>query len=243
MSNLTNNISKEPIYILSNNSKKYNYLKKSLNSLNEPTNQFKKEQKIVQEIYDKLRNINGKLENKKYILLSDIIASLPSAEDINDLLKNFFDELKKHEYTNSELMAISTLLYRLSNIRFVNVELPEQLPNHSENAISNIRNQNDYIHIDKRIKEIVKNLISHYKLNIKNNRNYNRTTENQLALKLKKILFSFIIDFTRPSSEPLSFKTNFQKRENQVAHISTLKPNQLPRKLKKNELLKFFPNL
>jgi hypothetical protein len=215
---------------------------KNFSLLNKHNNQLKKQAKkktIVLEIYDKLIRKNYKH------LLSDIIASLPSAEDINGLLINFFDELKKHEYTNSELMAISTLLYRLSNIRFVNVELPEQLPNHSKNAISNISNQNpkDYIHIDKRIKEIVKNLISHYKLNIKNNNKYNRTMANQLALKLKKILFSFIIDFTRPSSEPLSFKTKFQNRENHVAHISTLRPNQLPRKLGKNELLNFFPNL
>ena len=84
---------------------------KTYRSLNKPTNQFKKEQKIVQEIYDKLRNKNSKLKNNKYILLSDIIASLPSAEDINDLLKNFFNSLKKYEYTNSELMAISTLLF------------------------------------------------------------------------------------------------------------------------------------
>jgi len=185
---------------------------KTYRSLNKPTNQFKKEQKIVQEIYDKLRNKNSKLKNNKYILLSDIIASLPSAEDINDLLKNFFDELKKHEYTDSELLAISTLLYRLASIRFVNVELPEQLPNHSENAISNIRNKmpNDYKYIDKRIKEIVKNLISHYKLDIKNNNKYKKNTVNQLALKLKKILFSFIIDFTIPSSESLSVESNFQ---------------------------------
>jgi len=206
---------------------------KTYRSLNKPTNQFKKEQKIVQEIYDKLRNKNSKLKNNKYILLSDIIASLPSAEDINDLLKNFFDELKKHEYTDSELLAISTLLYRLASIRFVNVELPEQLPNHSENAISNIRNKmpNDYKYIDKRIKEIVKNLISHYKLDIKNNNKYKKNTVNQLALKLKKILFSFIIDFTIPSSESLSVESNFQTIKNQVAHILTLKQNQLPRKL------------
>jgi hypothetical protein len=66
---------------------------------------------------------------------------------------------------------------------------------------------------------------------------------NQLALKLKKILFSFIIDFTRPSSEPLSVESNIKTMENQVAHISALRQNQLPRKLEKNELVKFYPKL
>jgi hypothetical protein len=157
----------------------------------------------------------------------------------------FVDEFKKNEYTMPQLMAISTLLYRLSNIKFATVTLPEQFPKNSEQAISNIRNKkpNDYEYIDKKIKEIVKNLILHYKLDIKNNNKYARTMANQLALKLKKILFSFIIDFTRPSSEPLSVESNIKTMENQVAHISALRQNQLPRKLEKNELVKFYPKL
>jgi hypothetical protein len=237
MSSAINPIESVITYIFKNN-KKSKVNKKNYN----PKNQFKnqvKEQNTVLEIYDKLYHKNYEH------LLSVTIASLSSAEDIDDLLKNFFDELKKYEYTNSELMAISTLLYRLANIRFVNVELPEQFPNHSRNAISNIRNKkpNDYKYIDRKIKEIVKNLISHYKLDIKNNSKYNSSIPNQLALKLKKILFSFIIDFTRPSSEPLSVESNFQEIENQVAHISTLSQNQLPRKLEKHKLVNFYPNL
>ena len=213
---------------------------KTYRSLNKPTNQFKKEQKIVQEIYDKLRNKNSKLKNNKYILLSDIIASLPSAEDINDLLKNFFDELKKHEYTDSELLAISTLLYRLSNIKFATVELPEQFPNHSQSSISNIyknKQPNHYEYIDKKIQKIVKNLISHYKLDIKNNKNYNRSNAAQLALKLKKILLSFIIDYTRPeSSKPLEVISVFSpgSTRKQMHQFMKNNPKMLPRIIGKN---------
>ena len=154
------------------------------------------EEKTVYEIY-------SAINKKDYNELNNLLKKMPNFIDIEKIYSSLIDELEKNDYTMSQLIAISTLLYRLSNIKFVNVELPEQLPNHSENSISNIRKRtpNKYKYIDKKIKEIVKNLVSHYKLfDIKNNNKYNRNmAANQLALKLKKILFSFIIDFTRPS--------------------------------------------
>jgi hypothetical protein len=190
--------------------------------------------------------IYSAINKKDYNELNNLLKKMPNFIDIEKIYSSLSDELEKNDYTMSQLMAISTLLYRLLNIKFVNVELPEQLPNHSENTISNIskRTPNKYKYIDKKIKEIVKNLILHYKLDIKNNSKYNRNNAgNQLALKLKKILFSFIIEYTRPSSEPLSVESNIKTMENQVAHISALRQNQLPRKLEENELMNFYPNL
>ena len=151
------------------------------------------EEKTVDEIYSAI-NI------KNYDLLYQLLDRLPNFKNIFDIYILVVAELQKNEYTISQLLAISTLLYRLSNIKFATVELPEQFPNHSQASISNIRNKkpNGYEYIDEKIKEIVKNLISHYSLDIKNNKNYNLSNAGQLALKLKKILFSFIIDYTRP---------------------------------------------
>jgi hypothetical protein len=154
------------------------------------------EEKTVAEIY-------SAINSKNYDLLYQILNRLPNFEDITKLCILFVEELRKNEYTMTQLLAISTLLYRLSNIKFATVELPEQFPNHSKSSISNIyknKQPNHYEYIDEKIKEIVKNLISHYSLDIKNNNKYNRSNAGQLALKLKKILFSFIIDYTRPES-------------------------------------------
>jgi len=200
---------------------------KSFNNPKNIENPFNEEE-IVIEIYDKL-------VKKNYNELYQILYRLPEGQYINELLFKFFEELQKHDYTITQLLAISTLLYRLSNIKFVNVELPEQLPNHSENAISNIRKRtpNKYKYIDKKIKEIVKNLISHYKLfDIKNNNKYNSSMANQLALKLKKILFSFIIDFTRPeSNQPLFVESKLPlfKNEQNLRKYAKNHPEMMPR--------------
>ena len=154
------------------------------------------EKNTVDEIY-------SAINSKNYDLLYQILNRLPNFINIFDIYILVVEELRKNEYTKSQLMAISTLLYRLSNIKFATVELPEQFPNHSKSSISNIyknKQPNHYEYIDEKIKEIVKNLISHYSLDIKNNKKYNRSNAGQLALKLKKILLSFIIDYTRPES-------------------------------------------
>ncbi len=99
-------------------------------------------------------------------------------------------------------MAIARLLYRLSNLNHVNVELPETLPQNSLLSIANIlRNKGKLNHsktIDAKIKEIIKNIISHYKIEIKHNEEYNNNNNGRLALKLKKILYNFIVDYTKP---------------------------------------------
>jgi hypothetical protein len=59
------------------------------------------------------------------------------------------------------------------------------------------RELKNYKKIDAKIKEIVKNLISHYNIDIKSNNKYNNTSNGKLALKLQNILLSFIIDFTK----------------------------------------------
>ena len=154
---------------------------------------------------------------KNYYSLYQLLDRLPNFQNILNIYTLVVDELLKNEYTMSQLMAISTLLYRLSNIKFATVELPKEFPSHSQTSISNIyknKQPNHYEYIDKKIQQIVKNLISHYNLDIKNNNKYNRNKEGQLALKLKKILFSFIIDYTRPeSSEPLVVQSLFPPRE------------------------------
>ena len=186
------------------------------------------EEKTVDEIYLAI-NI------KNYDLLYQLLDRLPNFKNIFDIYILVVAELQKNKYTISQLLAISTLLYRLSNIKFATVELPEQFPNHSQASISNIyknKQPNHYEYIDEKIKEIVKNLISHYMLEIKNNRNYNyASNDGRLALKLKKILFSFIIDYTRPeSSETLSVKSNFQNEKNLKKYAET-HPEMMPRLL------------
>ena len=166
-----------------------------------------KEKKIVLEI-------SSAIENKDYNLLYRILDSLPNFEDISELYLSFIKELRKHKYTLSQLMAISTLLYRLSNIKLASVKLPKTFPLDSIPSIANILRNKELRNakkIDLKIKEIVKNMITHYKLEIKNNRKYNyASNDGRLALKLKNILFSFIIDYTQPeSSKPLEVKSVF----------------------------------
>jgi hypothetical protein len=43
-------------------------------------------------------------------------------------------------------------------------------------------------------------MITHYNLEIKNNKNYNSSNDGRLALKLRDILLSFIIEYTKPES-------------------------------------------
>jgi len=202
--NITNPIEAQPITkILTNYGVKKN--KSPITNPSNIQNPFD-EEKTVAEIY-------SALDKKEYNLLFKILNRLPNFEEITGLLIKFMEELKEHDYTMSQLLAISKLLYRLSNIRFVSVILPKEFPNYSLAAISNIfknKQPNQYEFIDSKIKEIVKNMITHYKLEIKNNRNYNSSNAEQLALKLKRILFSFIIDYTKPeSSEPLFVKSAF----------------------------------
>jgi hypothetical protein len=180
----------------------------SATTFNKPENRENPfpEEEIVLKIY-------GNLSNHKYDKLYQILDRLPNFNQISELYFSLIEEIQKNEYTMSQLMAIAQLLYRLSNIQLAKVILPEQFPNHSLASISNIyknKQPNNYEFIDKKIKQIVKNLISHYNLDIKNNNKYNRNKSGQLALKLKKILFSFIIDYTRPgNSEPLVVQSLF----------------------------------
>ena len=73
-------------------------------------------------------------------------------------------------------------------------------------------------------------MITHYKLEIKNNKNYNSSNAGQLALKLKIILFSFIIDYTRPESEskPLEVRGRF-KNLNEYHKYYMKHPNKMAR--------------
>ena len=89
------------------------------------------EEQFVSEIYSALKK-------KNYDLLSSILDRLPNFKKITTLFNSLVQELQKNDYTMSQLMAISTLLYRLSNIRFVSVILPKEFPNHSQADISNI---------------------------------------------------------------------------------------------------------
>jgi len=201
--NIINPITIEPKEI------KYIFKNTYEKNTNEPiTNPRFDEEKIIEEIY-------FALDKKKYDLLFEILSNLPKFKQINELYSSIVKELKKHDYTFSQLMAISTLLYRLSNINFPNVKLPEEFPNYSQVSIETIKRKinkelQNAQKIDLKIQEIVKNMITHYKLEIKNNKNYNNSIDDQLALKLRNILFSFIIDYTRPeSNEPLFVKSAF----------------------------------
>ena len=180
------------------------------------------EEKTVDEIYLAI-NI------KNYDLLYQLLDRLPNFKNIFDIYILVVAELQKNKYTISQLLAISTLLYRLSNIKFATVELPEQFPNHSQASISNIyknKQPNHYEYIDEKIKEIVKNLISHYNIDI-----IKRNNTGKFALKLQNILLSFIIEYTRPeSSETLSVKSNFQNEKNLKKYAET-HPEMMPRLL------------
>ena len=107
-------------------------------------------------------------------------------------------KLREYNYTIQQLLAIARLLYRLSNFNFVDVESPKPFPQHSLSSIANIiRNKKlkNSTKIDNKIKEIVKNLIKHYNIDIKRNNRYNNTNAGKLALKLQNILLSFIMRF------------------------------------------------
>ena len=182
--------------------------KKPINSSN--TKNLFDEKKIVSKIY-------SALHNKNYDELFQILNSLSTFKPIIELYFSFIEELQEHTYTDQQLSAIARLLYRLSNLNFVvNVELPQLLPQPSLSSIANIlRNKGDLKKsktIDIKIKEIIKNIIEHYKIEIKHNREYNNTNNGRLALKLKKILYNFIVDYTEPeSSEPLFVKSAFPR--------------------------------
>lgn len=154
------------------------------------------------------------LDKKDYDKVFQILNRLPTFDSITDLYISFVEELKKHTYTNRQLMTIAQLLYRLSNVNLVNVESPKPFPINSIPSIANIlrnRELKNSTKIDTKIKEIVKNLISHYKIDIKSNNNYNKTNTGKLALKLQNILLSFIIEYTKPeSTEPLVVKSIFE---------------------------------
>jgi hypothetical protein len=154
------------------------------------------EKEIVAEIY-------SALYNKKYDLLFHILSRLPNFNEITELYLSFVRELQKYNYTDSQLKAISTLLYRLSNIKFASVKSPKPFPLHSIPSILYITRNKELKNakkIDSKIKEIVKNMITYYKLEIKNNKNYNSSNDGRLALKLRNILLSFIIEYTKPES-------------------------------------------
>ena len=185
-----------------------------------------KEEEIVAQIF-------LALDKKKYKLLNEILISLPQGQEITGLLFKFIEELQKNDYTVSQLMAISTLLYRLSNINFASVILPKEFPNHSQVAISNIfknKQPNQYEFIDSKIQKIVKNMITHYSLEIKNNTNYNTSNAGQIALKLKRILFSFIIDYTQSEleSKPLEFRGRFKNFQEYLKYYME-HSNEIPR--------------
>ena len=174
--------------------------KKRINSSN--TKNLFDEKKIVSKIY-------SALHNKNYDELFQILNSLSTFKPIIELYFSFIEELQEHTYTDQQLSAIARLLYRLSNLNFVvNVELPQLLPQPSLSSIANIlRNKGDLKKsktIDIKIKEIIKNLIKHYNIDIKRNNQYNKNNTGKIALKVQNILLSFIIEYTRPeSSEPL----------------------------------------
>ena len=147
------------------------------------------------------------LYKKGYDKVFQILNRLPTFDSITDLYTSFVEELKKHEYTMQQLWAIAQLLYRLSNVNLVDVELPKPFPINSIPSIANIlrnRELKSSTKIDIKIKEIVKNLIKHYNIDIKRNNQYNKNNTGKIALKVQNILLSFIIEYTRPeSSEPL----------------------------------------
>ena len=189
------------------------------------------EENLVADIYLALTKNNG----NKYDKVFQILDRLPTFRSITGLYISLIEELDKHTYTNRQLMTIAQLLYRLSNVNLVNVESPKPFPINSIPSIANIlRNKElkNSTKIDTKIKEIVKNLISHYKIDIKSNNNYNKTNTGKLALKLQNILLSFIIEYTKPeSSEPLSVKSAFPRGAtiNQMLKIAKNHPEMMPR--------------
>ena len=138
-------------------------------------------------------------------------------------------------------MTIAQLLYRLSNVNLVNVESPKPFPINSIPSIANIlrnRELKNSKKIDAKIKEIVKNIIKYYNIDIKRNYKYNNTRNGKLALKLQNILLSFIIDYTRPeSSEPLVVQSLFPPGATKANHTRYFEkhPEMMPRFIKKNE--------
>jgi hypothetical protein len=186
------------------------------------------EEKFVADIYIALSKNN-------YDKVFEILNGLSTFQPIINLYISFVEELQKHTYTMPQLLAIAQLLYSLSNVNLVNVESPKPFPINSIPSIANIlrnRELKNSKKIDAKIKEIVKNLISHYNIDIKSNNKYNNTSNGKLALKLQNILLSFIIDYTRPeSSKPLEVQSIFPRG----ATKDQIHQNMLPRIIKKNE--------
>ena len=185
------------------------------------------EEKFVLEIY-------SELDKKNYEGLYQILNRLPTFMPIYSLYFSFTEKLREYNYTIQQLLAIAQLLYRLSNLNFVNVKSPMPFPQHSFSSIANILKNRELKNstIDIKIKEIVKNLISHYNIDIKSNNKYNNTNTGKLALKLQNILLSFIIEYTKPeSSEPLSVKSAFPRGAtiNQMLKIAKNHPEMMPR--------------
>jgi len=200
--NITNPINLSITKILKN----YGVKKNEGPKINPPNNQNPfDEGKTVEKIFDAI-------VKKDYDLLFKILSDLPNFNEITELCISLIKELQNHKYTFSQLRAISKLLYRLSNISYASVKLPKEFPNYSQTSIESIKRRElqNAQKIDLKIQKIVKNMITHYNLEIKNNTNYNSSKSEQLALKLRNILFSFIIDYTQPeSSEPLFVKSAF----------------------------------
>ena len=134
---------------------------------------------------------NG-LDQNDYDKVFEILNELPTFEPIIELYFSFVEELEKHTYTMQQLWAIAQLLYRLSNFNFVDVESPKPFPQHSLSSIANIiRNKKlkNSTKIDNKIKEIVKNLIKHYNIDIKRNNRYNNTKYTCIKTKPQLLLF------------------------------------------------------
>ncbi len=174
------------------------------------------EKDVVKDIYLALSEENKKNE-KNYDKLFLILNRLPTF--ISNLYFSLTDELRKHNYKDQQLLAIAQLLYRLSNMNRVNVELPKPFPINSIPSIANIlrnRELKNSKKIDIKIKEIVKNLISHYNIDIKSNSKYNNTNTGKLALKLQNILLSFIIEYTKPESSEQIFPRDSTIKEKNI---------------------------
>lgn len=180
------------------------------------------------------------LDQKNYDKLLEILSRLPTFEPIKQLYLSFVEELKKHTYTMQQLWAIAQLLYRLSNLNFVNVESPRMFPIIIIQSIKNIlenRELKNPAHIDAKIKEIIKNLIQHYNIDLKSYKNNNTNNTGRLTLKLKNILYNFLIDYTSPKySEPLLAQSLFKPNatiENRISYFN--KYPEMIKKIRKNE--------
>lgn len=179
----------------------------------------------IQSIYDALLEENKKKQSdKNYENLSILLQKFQNFGDIKKLFFIFTIELEKNTYSETELMAIAQLLYRLTNINSVNVELKKPIPMNSIPSIANIignKTLEKSKRFDQKIKEIVKNLISHYNIEIKKNDDYTNNNEGKLAKKLMNVLLSFIIDFTK---KEYIHKDNPKNNSDTGSHTPNLVP-------------------